>query len=101
MDRGQIFQEPTSEYKNLQRRALDLFIQQTAAEQLSCNYFGTGDCNRPTLQHEAIRETAVFLLNQKIISRLGRLSVMGEDKACRDGSTFCGSELLNGAAIST
>jgi taurine transport system substrate-binding protein len=69
-------QNPSPDFVLRQRLALDLFEQLPASEQLSCDYLpvDTTGCLGPSLLYMAIRQTAEFLLDHKIISDLGPLS---------------------------
>ncbi|CAJ1951940.1 unnamed protein product [Cylindrotheca closterium] len=92
---------PSIDFINQERRALDLYIQQSITEQASCDYLPPrlGICRRPSLLHEAIQQTADFLLDQKIIQSMGLLGDMGDSGSCLDSNTFCGSDVLNGEIL--
>jgi hypothetical protein len=85
---------PTQDYMNLQRRALDLFVQVDAPKQLTCEYFGNteppgaGGCGIPNRLHTATSQTAEFLLDQKVIGRLH----------CSEG-LLCQEDFLDGSYL--
>lgn len=68
---SEIPHSPSQAYINLQRRVLDLFIQQTAQEQISCDYSGQ--------VYSSLQQTTEFLLDQKEVGSLGQLS---KDSKC-------------------
>jgi taurine transport system substrate-binding protein len=69
---------PSQAYVNSQRRALDLFVQQTAQEQSSCDYLGQ--------VYSSLQQTTEFLLDQKEVASLGQLS---------KAANKCGGTLLD------
>lgn len=81
--------KPSISYITKVRQSLDLFLQQTTDEQLSCDYLGGDSCSNPSLLHIAIQETALFLLDQKVISSLGPLQSMGDN-----GGDFVNGRIL-------
>lgn len=95
MNSDQSARNPTQAYKNLQRRALDLFVQLDGKEQASCEYFGKGNCDKENQLHTAILKTAEFLLDQKVIGRLQ----CSEDLVCH-GDFLLGDFLLESQSIS-
>lgn len=94
---------PSNEQLFKDRRALDAFVQYSASEQLSCQLLGPGPnlCHSPTMQHLAVRQTAEFLLDQKVLATLGPLDHMGDEQggACQGSSTFCGSDIIDGTYL--
>lgn len=100
MHPGEAPREPSIEFIKKQRRELDLNELLLHREQVTCDYLGGPglDCGKPSLQHIAIQQTAQFLMDQKEIHSMGRLSAMGENgtRACRDTNTLCGSDLFTG-----
>mmetsp|Transcript_7127 Transcript_7127/g.16685 ORF Transcript_7127/g.16685 Transcript_7127/m.16685 type:complete len:1479 (-) Transcript_7127:954-5390(-) len=92
---------PSIDFINQQRRALDLYIQQSIDEQASCDYLPPllRTCGKPTLLHEAIQQTAEFLLDQKVIQSMGKLKDMGLDSGCINSHTFCGSDSVIGSIL--
>ena len=81
---GETFGSPSQRAVVDQRQALDLFVQQSAAVQTSCQYLGPGPgmCEQPTLQHVALQETAEFLYHQKILVSLGPLATLAGPSCC-------------------
>lgn len=100
MKANEVQRSPSIYFINRQRRAMDLYVQQTINEQVSCDYLsGVNNCRRPSLLHEAIRQTAEFLLDQKVIQSLGKLEEMGDSNSCQNTDTFCGSDALAGSIL--
>lgn len=98
MKPGEVAKRPSIDEINKQRNALDLPIQISSEDQLSCEYLGGGlSCGRPSLQHIAIQQTGAFLLDQKIINSLGMLEYMGDDTGCEFG--FCGSDAITSSSL--
>ena len=98
MKPGEQARRPSIDEINIQRRALDLPIQISSDDQLSCDYLGGGlICGRPSLQHIAIQQTGAFLMAQKVINSMGMLANMGDDNGCLAG--FCGSDVLTGSSL--
>lgn len=86
MKPGEEARRPSIGEINIQRRALDLPIQISSDDQLSCDYLGGGlVCGRPSLQHIAIQQTGAFLMAQKVINSMGMLANMGDDNGCLAG----------------
>jgi len=94
MKAGETAQNPSQAFINQQRRVLDLFIQQSVEEQLSCDFLKK-NCRFPTGQHIDIQRTAEFLLEQKLIPQLGPLETLGDDTNCQDSKTLCGGDLFS------
>ncbi|CAB9498601.1 polymerase 14 [Seminavis robusta] len=91
-----------------QRNFLELFHQLPAGLQLSCNYLGPmpGACTKPTLVHETLKDTANFLLGQKVIATLGRLEQLSDDaNGCQQNpnsssvTPFCASDIVDGSFL--
>lgn len=91
-------QNPSKSTILKKRRVLDLFRQIDAGQQSSCDYFGPfpGACYSPTLLQETLRDTAEFLLDQKIIANLGRMQNMGDANSCQSPYSFCGGDIIDG-----
>mmetsp|Transcript_2323 Transcript_2323/g.4941 ORF Transcript_2323/g.4941 Transcript_2323/m.4941 type:complete len:1585 (+) Transcript_2323:305-5059(+) len=86
---------PNDDILIAERGNLDLFVQHTASEQLTCDYVGDaiGSCPNPTGEHVSATKTAKFLLQQKIISNLG---IMAHSNAtCMDPYSFCGGDIID------
>ena len=96
MKPGEEARRPSIDEINKQRRALDLPIQISSGDQLSCDYLAA--CGRPSLQHIAIQQTGAFLMDQKIINSMGMLANMGGDDGCIAGG-FCGSDVITGSSL--
>jgi len=60
---------------------------------------GPGTCRNPTVQHWALRETAEFLMDQKVLARLGPMQNMGDQSKCEDLDTFCGGDIIDGSYL--
>lgn len=104
MKAGEPKGNPSTDFINQQRRALNLYKQQSTSEQLSCDYLmgnGGRSCGKPSLQHEAIQQTARFLMEQKVIHSMGQLEIMGNATGCSITSTLCGSNLFAGNILKT
>lgn len=101
MKAGEEARNPSIEFINNERRALDLFIQLSTEDQLSCDYLGGGKaCGRPSHQHIAMQKTAEFLMDQNVIHSMGQLSVMGDSGiACSAPNTLCGSDIFTGSGL--
>ena len=105
MNENEIPQQPSTKFLTSQRRALDLFLQLSAGEQLSCEYLGR--CDHPTLQHIATYQTAEFLLGQKVISNLGVMEEFEyDDEKSLDSnhncefSNYCSGSIFDGTYLS-
>lgn len=59
---------------------------------------GPGTCTSPTTQHWTLRETAAFLIDQKVLAGLGTMEDIGDD-GCRDVATFCGGDIIDGSYL--
>jgi taurine transport system substrate-binding protein len=95
---------PSDAFINQQRRAMNLYKQQSTSEQLSCDYLmanGGASCGKPSLQHEAIQQTARFLMDQKVIHSMGQLENMGNETNCAFKHTLCGGDLFAGNILKT
>lgn len=93
------FQDPTQDSIFAKRMLLDLYEDKSAQEQLNCEFMGASLCNVPSAQHVALRETAEFLVNQKVLAHLGPMQIMGDGQNgedCRDPKTFCGGDIIDG-----
>eukprot|EP00980_Cylindrotheca_fusiformis_P008108 scaffold1727_cov133-Cylindrotheca_fusiformis.AAC.11 len=102
MKAGEQKANPSIDFINQQRRALNLYAQQSTSVQLSCDYLmgdGGRACGQPSLQHDAIQQTASFLMAQKVIHSMGPLGVMGNETGCASENTLCGSDLFNGGIL--
>ena len=74
---GEVAGTPSMFQRNMQRRALEAFVQLSANEQLGCNYFGgsivsqSSDICPPTSSSRLfteLQQTADFLLDQKLVA---------------------------------
>ena len=85
------------------RAQLDLFVDNDADTQLSCQHMGSGlqSCSVPTTQHWSLVETAEFLVNQKTLSNVGVMANMGDDSQCFVFTTFCGGDIIDGSFLSS
>ena len=92
---------PSQDAINKERRTLDLYTQLTAQHQLQCDYLGPapGACPDPSLPHITLRDTAEFLLDQKVIATLGPLGDMGDNQNCQDPASFCGGDFVDGSFL--
>jgi len=100
MKAGEEPMNPSIKFINDQRRAMNLYKPLSMQDQLSCDQLGNA-CGRPSHQHIAMQKTANFLMDQKVIHSVGRLSIMGDegDDACLDPETLCGSDLITGDSL--
>eukprot|EP00977_Amphora_coffeiformis_P016568 scaffold5168_cov176-Amphora_coffeaeformis.AAC.6 len=101
MLKDQIHAEPTAEVLFSRRESLDLFEDNDAFAQMDCRLMGSGpgSCRNPTVQHWALRDTAEFLMNQKVLARLGPMQKMGDESRCEDRDTFCGGDIIDGSYL--
>lgn len=97
----QVFGKPTEAVLFQRRASLDLFDDKSAADQLSCQFMGSGPrtCAQPTVQHSSLLETAEFLVEQKVLERLGPMESVGDDDSCQTESTFCGGDIIDGTYL--
>lgn len=95
------FQNPSLVTTFENRALLDLFDDKSAEEQLGCNVMGDGpqNCGLPTTHHWSLRETAEFLVGQKVLAGLGPMRKMGDNDFCENEATFCGSDIIDGSFL--
>ena len=95
MMQGETPGDPSDDLLIAKREELDLFVQHTASEQLTCSYIGDaiGSCPNLTGQHVSAIKTAKFLLQQKLLSTLGIMD--HRDDTCKDPYSFCGGDTID------
>jgi ABC-type taurine transport system substrate-binding protein len=93
---------PSIDFINTNRLIMDLFVQKSTEEQLSCDYLGgVNQCSEPSFIHIAIQQTAEFLMGQKLIQSMGPLEDLGDDTSCNQANTLCGGDTFAGWVLSS
>lgn len=97
----EIHMEPSADALFRQRIELDLFDDNDALEQMTCSRMGPGPgfCQTPTDQHWALRQTAEFLVSEKVLAHMGPMQDIGGARECLAKDGFCGSDIIDGSFL--